>query len=140
MYRIVMGQTTYALVMDEPPQLLDFIYNGEDIQMETDFNAPADSLKVIASEENRLWFSFLKKEMEVSQQLKEMEMEVNYYQDKLAGYNSDSDEDEKHDLEAKAANAANAFNLLQMERDSFISGMVDENAHLFAARIIKNLP
>ncbi len=137
MYRIVFGQTTYARVMDEPPQLLDFIYNGEDIQLETDFKAPTDSLKVIASEENYLWFSFLKKEKEIRQQLKELEMEVNYYQDKLSEFNSDSDKEEKLDLEAKAANAANTFNLLQMERDSFISGIVTENAHLYAARIIK---
>lgn len=137
MYRIIFGLTTYARVMDEPPQQLDFIYNGEDIRLETDFKTPTDSLKVIASEENRLWFYFLKKEMEFRQQLKELEMEVNYFQDQLAGLNSVSDKEGKQELEAKAANVANAFNLLQMERESCISGIVADNAHLFAARIIK---
>jgi len=31
-YRIVLGQTTYARVMNEPPQQVDFIFNGEDIR------------------------------------------------------------------------------------------------------------
>jgi len=37
MYRLILGKTTYAKVMDEPPQQLDFIYNNEDLIFETDF-------------------------------------------------------------------------------------------------------
>jgi hypothetical protein len=38
MYRLVFGQTTYARVMGESPQQLDFIFNKENIEFETDFN------------------------------------------------------------------------------------------------------
>ena len=137
-YRVVFGKTTYARVMDEPPQSLDFIYNGEHIGLETDFKAPADSIRVVESEENRLWYAFLRKEREFRHRLGELELEGNYFQDQLAGYLPAAGNDEKLHLEARAVDVANAFNLLQMERENFISGLVDENAHMFASRIIKN--
>ncbi len=137
MYRIVLGQTTYARVMNEAPQQLDFIFNGEDIRLQTDFKAPADSLKVISSEENQAWFSFLKKELEYSQQIEALEMEVDFYRDKQSGFNADSLTGERKELEKKLAGAANSYNLLQMERETFVANAASENSHLFAARLIK---
>jgi len=37
MYRVIFGQTTYARVMGDSPQQLDFIFNNENIVFETDF-------------------------------------------------------------------------------------------------------
>jgi len=49
MYRVVMGPRTW----------LDFIFNKENINLHTNFNAPVDNLKVISSEENKLWNSYM---------------------------------------------------------------------------------
>ena len=54
MYRLVFGQTTYARVMGESPQQLDFIFNNENIILETDFKEPQENLVVVLSEENRV--------------------------------------------------------------------------------------
>ncbi|MFW6289587.1 MAG: TlpA family protein disulfide reductase [Mariniphaga sp.] len=137
MYRIVFGQTTYARVMDEPPQQLDFIFNGEDIKLQTHFKAPVDSLKIIASEENRVWFSFLKKEAEYRQRLDELEMEVNYYQDKLSDSTADLQDKTLHDTGKKATSVTNRYNLLQMERENFVANAAEEHAGRFASQLIK---
>ncbi len=128
-YRFILGQTTYAKVMNEPPQLLDFIFNNENIVFETDFKAPEDSLKIIESEENRVWFEFKQKENEFQQQLKEVEMELDY-----------SRQPPKPLETAKLNETAKwieAFNQLQRERDNFITQTIEKNQELFATKLIK---
>lgn len=138
MYRLVFGQTTYARVMDEPPQQLDFIFNKENIVFETDFKAPQDSLKVIASEENRMWFNFLQKEQLLNDELELLEKEVDYFQKRIAAAKSSSPaETNLAELEQQASQKANAFNQLQLERDRFIENTVNDNSGLFAARLIQ---
>jgi hypothetical protein len=66
MYRLVFGQTVYARVMNEAPQQLDFIFNNENIILETNFTAPQDSLLVVLSEENRVWFGFSQRRKKAS--------------------------------------------------------------------------
>jgi thiol-disulfide isomerase/thioredoxin len=137
MYRMVFGQTTYAKVMDEPPQQLDFIFNNEHIRFLTDFKAPADSLQIISSDENKTWFTFLKQEAEYRQKLKELEMEVNYFQTRAAEPIQDMATGGNTGMEEKAASVANSFNVMQMERERLISNSIDANEGLFAARLIK---
>ncbi len=79
MYRIIMGQTSYAKVMNEAPQQLDFIFNKEDIVLETDFKLPETKTKVIQSVENEIWFEFKAKEHFLKDRLRELESEVNCY-------------------------------------------------------------
>lgn len=126
MYRLVFGQTTYARVMNEAPQELDFIFNNEDIILETDFDAPEDSLLVVLSEENRIWVEFLRKEKKVETELKEWEKEVDFYQNKGV---SDSD----NNLQT----AINHFNTLQKEREVLIDEMISRYPNLLATAMIK---
>lgn len=49
MYRIVIG----------PQQFLDFVFNKENIELKTNYNATHDSLKVISSVENSLWLEYI---------------------------------------------------------------------------------
>jgi len=49
MYRLVVG----------PQQFLDFVFNQENVELTTNYNAPRDSLKVISSEENALWSEYM---------------------------------------------------------------------------------
>jgi len=60
MYRIILGQTTVAKVMHEPPQKIDFIFNKEDFVFKTNFNAPLDSIEVDSSQENKVWFDLIR--------------------------------------------------------------------------------
>lgn len=138
MYRLIFGQTTYARVMGESPQQLDFIFNREDILFETDFKAPVDSLKIIQSNENQLWFRFLKKQKEFTDRLNMLEKEVDYLQAQLNEMKNTPDASARFgEIETQMAGKANTFNQLQLERNSFIEKLVQENEDYFAARIIK---
>ena len=124
MYRIIMGQTSYAKVMNEAPQQLDFIFNNEDIVLETDFKSPETNTKVIQSEENGIWFNFIKKEKFIKQDLNEREKEVNYYWAK-----DDTD---------NAIKSATEYNQLQLEYDLFVTSTAKQYEGRFAAKLISN--
>ena len=121
-YRIVLGKTKYAEVMDEGPQQLDFIFNGEDIVLETNFKAPETETNVIQSAENEAWFLFKTKERVIKNELNELTQEVDYYWGK----------NEKE----KAIKAADELNRLQIEHDLFITQWVKKADTLFAAKLI----
>jgi peroxiredoxin len=59
MYRLILGKTRMAEFQGGPPQILDILFNKEDISLSTDFYYPADSIKVYQSEENKLYYQFL---------------------------------------------------------------------------------
>lgn len=126
MYRLVFGQTTYAKVMDEAPQQLDFIFNHENLIFETNFDAPEDSLLVVLSEENRVWFEFLHKEKQLVKELQEWEKELNYYQDK-----------DNSGTGSKLQTAIARYNTLQKERENLIAEMENRYPGLLATEMIK---
>lgn len=139
MYRLIFGQTTYARVMGDSPQQLDFIFNNENIVFETDFKAPQDSLVILQSEENRVWFNFLKKEKELRNHMDLLEKEVDYFQKRIAAVKSSAGavaDVDLQEVEQQAAQKANTFNQLQMERDRFIISAVEKNDGLLASRFI----
>lgn len=121
-YRIIMGQTPYARVMNEAPQQLDFIFYNEDIVLETDFKSPETETKVIQSDENEIWFDFIKKEQFIKQNLNELKKEVNYYWAK-----DDTD---------NAIKTATEYNQLQMEHDLFVTETAKKYTGRFAAKQI----
>lgn len=130
MYRLILGQTTYAKVMNEPPQQLDFIFNNENITLETDFKTPEDSLKIIKSLENQVWFEFLKSENTIRENLELAEMELDYYR---PGANSEKVAEQKND---SVKNRITLFNQLQKQRDSLILETNEKHPDLFATRLI----
>jgi peroxiredoxin len=138
-YRIILGQTTYARVMDEPPQQVDFIFNGEDIRFETDFRFPVDSLKLIHSEENKVWYEFIRRESELKNNINDLEKEEAFYVSMLAeAESSGSDSKDKiEEINASRMQVANQFNLMQMQRDVFINQMAEEQNRLFVSKIIR---
>jgi hypothetical protein len=139
-YRIILGQTTYARVMNEPPQQIDFIFNGEDIRFETDFRFPVDSLKRIQSNENKVWFGFIQHEKELKTKLNELEKEEAYYFSMLSeAESSDSISKEKvSEIKASLVQVANSFNQMQMDRDEYIKRTAEENDDLFVSRLIRS--
>ncbi len=121
-YRIILGPTQYAKIMKEAPQQLDFIFNRENISIKTNFKSPFDSAQILQSDENKLWFSFLKYEQNYRKQFAIFEKEVDYLW-------------AKKDT-ANALEKTNEFNRLQMARDLFIGQNTQLNSQLFAAQLI----
>lgn len=121
-YRLLLGQTISAKVLNEPQQQLDFIFNKEDIVFQTDFKAPDDSLKIIKSEENKIWFGFLKKEKDYQKKLKYAKAELDGYQLKRDTLNR--------------LPKAKEYNHLQKDRENFINNIIAENQTLFASKLI----
>lgn len=125
MYRLIFGKTTYAKVMDEPSQQLDFIFNNEDIILETDFEAPEENLLVVLSEENRVWFEFLQREKLVQEKLDDLILEIEFFRRK--------DNPAKEELQ----NTIIQYNELQKQRDVFINELISRYPNKFAAKLIE---
>jgi thiol-disulfide isomerase/thioredoxin len=125
MYRLIFGKTTYAKVMDEPPQQLDFIFNNEDIILETDFEAPEENLLVVLSEENRVWFEFLQREKIVQKKLDDFILEIEFFRKK------------DNPAEEELQNTIIQYNELQKQRDDFITELISRYPDKFAAKLIE---
>ncbi|MEZ5107244.1 MAG: hypothetical protein R2757_22250 [Draconibacterium sp.] len=123
-YRVVLGKTTYAKVMDEPPQQVDFIFNKENIVLKTDYKEPMQKLVVVKSAENDIWFEFLAKDKILKDEIKSLETQIDYYLS-----NNDSDNLDK---------VANEYNTLQIARDLFIQELAKTNSSLLVSAIIYN--
>lgn len=121
MYRLILGQTRYAEIMNEPPQQLDFIFNNENIELETDFKDPDEKIRIQKSEENEVWFPFKSKEKLYRQYLNRLKQQIN------SGQQTDSELKEKRE----------EYNISMMDREVLINETVQKNQNLFAARIIK---
>ena len=124
-YRINLGTTTYSRIMNQGPQAIDFIFDNESLVFETDFKSPVESLKVIQSKENEVWYAFLAKDKELKVNIKNLESQIDSYWKKA----------DTVGVEA----VANEFNQLQMERDMFLMKTVGDNRGLFVSQMIKNL-
>jgi thiol-disulfide isomerase/thioredoxin len=127
MYRLVLGQTTYARMMNEPPRQLDFIYNQENVAFVTDFRAPSDSLTILESEENRIWSAFQKREQKFRQEIRETEMELDHFRPAGPGSANQRTEYEKRVVQ---------YNRLHRERDLLISDLTARYPALFSAKLI----
>ena len=121
-YRLLLGQTIYAKVLNESTQKLDFIFNKENIVFETDFKVPDDSLKIIESEENKVWFGFLKGEKDYQEKLKYAKLELDYYQSKGDTLN--------------ALSRAYKYNQLQKNRENLIIQIIHQNPTLLASKMV----
>ena len=121
-YRLIFGKTRYAQVMDEDPQTLDFIFNNENIELQTDFKKPVEALKVIRSDENQVYFDFITRKNEYQKALSFMEKELDLLWNK-----SDT---------SGATQLANEFNQLQMEWDLRVVQTMQQNDNKFASKLI----
>lgn len=122
-YRLVFGKTGYAKVMNTDPQMLDFIFNDENIQLKTDFKNPLQTVQVIQSTENKVYFDFLVRLKEYKDQLRIIELESDTY-----WANRDS---------AKALNASNEFNRLQLDWDLRTAQTIQQSSSLYASKLME---
>lgn len=122
-YRLVFGKTGYARVMNDDPQTLDFIFNDENIELQTDFKAPFEAAQILHSNENQLYFDFMKRQQEYERALLIMEKQLDQIWNR-----KDT---------AGAIDMADEFNRLQMEWDLRVMQIVQQNSETFASRLIK---
>jgi hypothetical protein len=120
MYRLLFKRILKGKAINEPNQQLDFIFNNEDIEFSTDIDSPTDSLKVILSEENRVWLGFKRKDIEVQKLIKELDIEIDFFR--------------KHGIIDPAAR--NEYNQLQIIRNESIDQISKDYPGLFASKLI----
>ncbi len=123
-YRIVLGKTPYAKIMNEAPQQFDFIFNNENIVLKTDFKEPTNNLEVVESDENKSWYDFLAKDKILHQEINMLKKELDYH------LSANETED--------AIKKATEYNTLQMERDAFVLAEAQKCNHLLASNMIIN--
>lgn len=123
-YRIVLGKTPYARVMNEAPQQFDFIFNKENMVFKTDFKEPVKKLEVLQSAENEVWYEFLAKDEILKEEISILKKEL--------AYNVSVNDSENIDK------IANEYNTIQIARDLYIKELAKMNSELFVSIMILN--
>lgn len=118
MYRIILGGNS----QNQKPVTLDFIYNKENIEIEADSKASLESVNVVQSNENLLYYDFLKKENEFQKKLELLQPLISFYP-------------EEDDV---LTQAKKKYNSLQKEREQFINKLAKQNENTFASKIIRS--
>jgi peroxiredoxin len=111
----------YRLTFDKN-KWLDFVNDGEDVSITTDANNILDSLKVIKSESNQLYYAFLKLN-------KQYKSKSDLLQLILARYPKDDD---------YYTTSQNKLKQLQTEYLDFVNVVAQKNPKSFIARYIKS--
>jgi len=121
LYRIILGKTKRAEFMGGAPQSLDLIFNQENITLNSDFNFPADSLEIIESGENKIYYSFLKQYDQLESRIQQVYPIIINYPKSTEFFKSAVDE----------------FHNLQKEQQKLIDEYSLEYPGTYASRIIK---
>ncbi len=123
MFKVLLGMNSRNPGM--PPSLpvtTDFLFNHENITLKLDFNDPANTIEVIESKENKLYFDFLKSDIRFYQKLGLLEQIVISYPEKDEFYQK----------------ALECYNKAQHEHNQFIDETYKSAQKSLAARMIKN--
>ena len=120
MLRIILGFTPYAKYTNGQPTTVDILFNRENVEFTTDFNSPDKSLVINQSDENKMYFDFLKQDMGFYSKLGILEQTVTQYPDKDEFYNL----------------ALRYYEQYQQDRDKIIQDIHKKNPHSLAAKII----
>lgn len=121
MLRSILGMSQSAMNTPQPI-LIDFLFNQENIELSLDYTNPQNSMEVIQSDENRIYFDFLKTDALFFRKLGILEHVVFDYPDQDDFYRQ----------------ALDYYQKSQNERARFIDKTYKSNAHTLAGRIIKN--
>lgn len=123
LYRLFLGSTQEAQMMHAPPQILDFIFNKQNIHFQLSFMNPFESLKILNPEdkENVLYFEYLK-----ANQVFNQKMDSVYRALALV---------DKSDLLYQKL--IERFNLLQINQKQFEESLITSNSDAFFTHIVK---
>lgn len=110
MYRLYFDRDNFA----------DFIFNREDISLKTDYYHPMDSMKVIRSLENSVYYDFLRKDQQYQLKLELLTPVTSFYP-------------KDNDFYGKVSSK---FEDLQNERDELLLRIAKKNPDAFVSKLI----
>ena len=119
-YRLILGKTKRAEFMGGLPQNIDLIFNKENITFSSDFNFPIDSLKIIESEENKIYYSFLHEYDQLEYRIRQVYPLLSNYPKKTNFY----------------AESVVEFRQIQEDQNRLVEEMCQKYPETFAVRII----
>ena len=111
MYRVFLAEKVF----------FDIIYNQEDIEIFTQYNHLFDSLKIISSKENSIYYGFLRKRNEYLRKFDLLATPVEYYPPSDSFY---------FDLKSQ-------YVKIQKEYATYIDDVIDKNPDAWTTKIIK---
>jgi thiol-disulfide isomerase/thioredoxin len=120
LYRIILGKDNKALMYGGDDTYLDVIINGENIDLHTYFYAPVDSMKILSSAENRIYYDFLQRDKKVNEQL-EILTELQIYFPKTDAFYTDIREH---------------YNSTQQQHQQYVLKVMAGDGQRFAAHLI----
>jgi len=107
----------YRVYFGNQNKFFDFIFNQEEITLETEFDFPMDSVKVIKSLENTIYYNFLRADREYKLKFELLTPVIAYY----------PKADKFYDL------AADKYEETQKARNDYIRKIKKDNPNSFAA-------
>jgi len=111
----------YRIIFDEN-KWLNFVYDGNDIRIKTDFNDILDSLKIVKSESNKLYYKFLKLNKDYKTKTELLNVILTHY----------PKDDEYYSI------SNSKLKSIQNEYKNFINVESQEKPNSFIARYIKS--
>lgn len=120
LYRLILGKTKRAEFMGGPPQSIDLIFNNENITFNSNFNYLFDSLKIIESEENKIYYSFLN-------EYKQLEYRIQQVYPLLSNYPKATD---------FYTSSVTEFHKIQEEQNHLVIETCKQYPNSYAVRII----
>ena len=123
LYRIILGQTPKAASRHEPPQSFNIILDQQDdtIKLATSFDAPTDSMVVLQSEENKLYYKYLGKKKLFNKKLELLEHMTRLYPNDDQFY----------------TNIQRQYNGLQKELLAYANGLIQKHPSYFLSQIVR---
>ena len=120
MLKVVLGPSAYAKYTNGQPTAVDFLFNREDIEFSLDFNNPEKTLKIIRSEENKVYFEALRHEILFFRKLALLEQVVLQYPEQDDFYHS----------------ALKYYQKYQTDREKLLDSMYAARPHMLATKIL----
>jgi len=120
-YQLILGQKPGNMYRQSIPVSVNLIFNKENIELITDYNHPSDSLQIITSKENRMYYEFSKKE-------KEFQIKLELLHPLIVNY---------PETDPYYKQIVQQYNRLQKNRNAYIDSMATAHSGLFASGIIK---
>jgi len=121
-YRLMLGKDMKAQFFGGGETYLDLIFNKEDIEFSTDFNAIDDKISFTKSEENKIYFEFIKRDDKTNTQLEILSQMKEYFPE---------GDDFYPDIKKR-------YNTLQDNYIKYTDNLLRECKDLFVSRIVKS--
>lgn len=118
--RLILGKSKRAEFTGEPPQSIDLIMNKENIRISSDFNFLYDSLQIIESEENKIYYAFLKEYEQYEYRKHQVYPLLNNYPENTHFYDQ----------------VISEFHKIQQDQSELIEKIYTNHLNTYAARLI----